>query len=160
MSRLSPDTVTVRPVAELTPEVLDVMDAHRRHSAEHYPSESDYSLSVEDHFREGFQLFSAWMGAQCVGIIGLRAMDAVNAELKSMHVLETVRGAGVGRKLLDEILVQSRRFGYAKLWLETGTRPASAAARRLYAQAGFRKCPPFEGYAEDPESVFMVLDLR
>jgi putative acetyltransferase len=74
-------------------------------------------------------------------------------------VLETARGAGVGRKLLSEVLEQSRGRGYAKLWLETGTRPASAAARRLYAQAGFRECPPFGEYAEDPESVFMVLDL-
>jgi putative acetyltransferase len=76
-----------------------------------------------------------------------------------MHVLETARGAGVGRKLLSEVLEQSRGRGYAKLWLETGTRPASAAARRLYARAGFRECPPFGEYAEDPESVFMVLVL-
>jgi len=159
MSSPSPDTVAVRSVSELTPEIVDVLDAHRRHSAENYPGESDHSLSAEDHVSEGLHLFSAWMGAVCVGIVGLRVMDASNAELKSMHVLETARGAGVGRKLLDEVLDQSRRRGYAKLWLETGTRPASAAARRLYAQAGFRECPPFGEYAEDPESVFMVLDL-
>jgi putative acetyltransferase len=29
-------------------------------------------------------------------------------------------------------------------------------ARRLYENAGFTECPPFEGYVEDPNSVFMT----
>jgi putative acetyltransferase len=29
-------------------------------------------------------------------------------------------------------------------------------ARRLYERAGFVECPPFEGYREDPMSVFMT----
>jgi len=29
-------------------------------------------------------------------------------------------------------------------------------ARKLYERAGFQECPPFEGYALDPNSVFMT----
>ena len=34
--------------------------------------------------------------------------------------------------------------------------PTFVAARALYARAGFVECPPFEGYSDDPNSVFMT----
>jgi len=109
MSSATPDTIAVRSVSEPTPEILDVLETHRRHSAENYPGESDHSLSAEDHVSEDLHLLSAWLGAVCVGIVGLRIMDASNAELKSMHVLETARGAGVGREADAEAAAQKER---------------------------------------------------
>ena len=32
-------------------------------------------------------------------------------------------------------------------------------ARQLYRKFGFKDCPPFAGYREDPNSVFMTLEL-
>jgi putative acetyltransferase len=32
-------------------------------------------------------------------------------------------------------------------------------ARRLYLRAGFTYCAPFDEYVEDPNSVFMTLEL-
>jgi putative acetyltransferase len=32
-------------------------------------------------------------------------------------------------------------------------------ARRLYVSFGFQKCPPFSDYIEDPNSVFMTMEL-
>ena len=51
---------------------------------------------------------------------------------------------------------------YARLSLETGSQREFEPARRLYEGFGFDHCPPFEGYVEDPHSVFMTLssDLR
>ena len=34
-----------------------------------------------------------------------------------------------------------------------------SSARRLYAKAGFKLCPPFADYIEDPNSVFMTMEL-
>jgi putative acetyltransferase len=45
------------------------------------------------------------------------------------------------------------------LWLETGSAPAFVPALRLYESAGFSRCAPFEGYKEDPFSVFMTRTL-
>jgi putative acetyltransferase len=49
--------------------------------------------------------------------------------------------------------------GIRSLWLETGTTPDFDAARRLYESEGFAYCGPFEGYVEDPFSVFMTRAL-
>jgi putative acetyltransferase len=43
--------------------------------------------------------------------------------------------------------------------LETGTMEGFAAARALYARFGFRPCPPFCDYRDDPNSLCMTLDL-
>jgi len=32
-------------------------------------------------------------------------------------------------------------------------------ARQLYEKVGFRRCAPFTGYVEDPNSVFMTMEL-
>ena len=45
------------------------------------------------------------------------------------------------------------------MFLETGSREASAAARRLYERAGFSYCAPFGAYVDDPMSVFMTRTL-
>jgi putative acetyltransferase len=37
--------------------------------------------------------------------------------------------------------------------------PTFIAARALYARAGFVICGPFEGYRDDPNSVFMTKAL-
>ena len=40
--------------------------------------------------------------------------------------------------------------------LETGSQPAFAPARALYARFGFLPCGPFGAYVEDPNSSFMT----
>jgi putative acetyltransferase len=48
----------------------------------------------------------------------------------------------------------------ARLSLGTGSWPYFAPARALYARHGFVECAPFGDYREDPNSVFMTLELR
>jgi putative acetyltransferase len=43
--------------------------------------------------------------------------------------------------------------------LETGSDEHFAAARGLYARAGFVECPPFAAYAPSPASTFLTRDL-
>ena len=43
------------------------------------------------------------------------------------------------------------------VYFATGTADYFAPARRLCARNGFTECPPFAGYALDPNSVFMEL---
>ena len=76
-----------------------------------------------------------------------------------MHTAERCRGQGVARAVLRQIVAAARGRGYCRVSLETGSMDAFAAARAFYARHGFTPCPPFEGYREDPNSVFMTLTL-
>ena len=85
-----------------------------------------------------------------------KRIDAAHAEIKSMHVLVEARGRGLSRAMLDHLLGEARKDGFTRLSLETGVQTTFVAARALYARAGFVDCPPFEGYLDDPHSVFMT----
>ena len=63
---------------------------------------------------------------------------------------------GVAARMLEHILDEARSRGYARLSLETGSMPAFAPARALYASYGFTQCAPFADYVEDPNSTFMT----
>ncbi len=94
-----------------------------------------------------------------VGMGAFKRIDATHAEIKSMHVLAENRGRGLSKRMLDHLIAEARVDGIRRLSLETGVQPTFIAARALYAKAGFVPCPPFEGYVEDPNSVFLTLDL-
>ncbi|MTV26397.1 GNAT family N-acetyltransferase [Nitriliruptoraceae bacterium ZYF776] len=96
---------------------------------------------------------------QLVGTGALRELDATHGELKSMHVAEAARGAGVGRAVLDHLLDLARTRGYRRVSLETGTQEAFAPARALYLGAGFVPCPPFGSYTENPYSTCFTREL-
>lgn len=94
-----------------------------------------------------------------VGMGALKRISHDHGEIKSMHVLAERRGEGLAREMLKALIAQARLGGYARLSLETGAQPSFAAARALYARAGFGRCGPFEGYGPDPNSVFMTREV-
>ena len=76
-----------------------------------------------------------------------------------MRTALRARRSGVARAVLEHIIGVARSRRYARLSLETGSQDAFEPARRLYEGFGFDYCPPFEGYVEDPHSVFMTILL-
>ncbi len=91
-----------------------------------------------------------------VGMGAIKRIDPTHAEIKSMHVVAEARGRGLAAQLLDHLLAEAQSLGYGRLSLETGVEPVFAPARALYERAGFSYCGPFDGYLEDPNSVFMT----
>ena len=79
-----------------------------------------------------------------------------HGEIKSMHVLAEHRGQGHSRAMLVHLMDEAKAAGLQRLSLETGAEPIFTPARALYARAGFDYCDPIEGYALDPNSVFMT----
>lgn len=151
--------IDIRPSEPSDPKVKRLIDAHISHGNAHYPAESNHHLTSDDHLENDVRLFAAWDGDTCLGIAGLKMLGSQAGELKSMHVLEESRGRGVGLKLLERVMSEARKEGLTALYLETGSREASAAARRLYERFDFEYCPPFADYKEDVESVFMKRSL-
>ena len=61
--------------------------------------------------------------------------------------------------MVHHIIVKAKRRGYRRLSLETGSMAAFQPARQLYAACGFTYCEPFANYVNDPNSVFMAVEL-
>jgi putative acetyltransferase len=76
-----------------------------------------------------------------------------------MHTAAEARGRGVGRALLDHLLIVARSRGYHRVSLETGTTPGFGAARAMYEAAGFRPSEPFADYVLTGDNTFYALPL-
>jgi len=61
--------------------------------------------------------------------------------------------------MLRHIIVAARAAGSSRLSLETGSWDYFRPARALYRRYGFTECGPFGDYVDDPNSIFMTLDL-
>ena len=124
-------------------------------------SPPEFAFALDHHgLREpGVTLFGLWMAEGLVAVGGLKRLDDAHAELKSMHTAEEARGRGLGRRMLDHLLATARARGYRRVSLETGSTDEFAAARALYASAGFVPCAPFSDYRASQWNTFMSLDL-
>jgi putative acetyltransferase len=147
-------------VDDLTgPKIHALLEEHLRGVALHSPPESIHALDLERLRRPEITFWSAWEGDELLGCGALKRLDAQHAELKSMRTTARHLRKGVARRLLEHIIAEAQRRGYARLSLETGSAPAFEPARRLYARFGFRACGPFADYVEDPYSVFMTREI-
>jgi putative acetyltransferase len=99
------------------------------------------------------------MCGRLLAVAALRTLNAMHAEIKSMHTAEEARGQGVGNALLKHMLTAACGQGYARVSLETGQGEAFAPARLLYCRSGFEICPPFGDYRISADSVCMTLNL-
>jgi putative acetyltransferase len=126
---------------------------------EHSPPESVHALDIDKLRAPDVTFWSAWVGEELAGCGALKRLDDARGEIKSMRVTDAFLGRGMGRAILAFIIDEARSRGMRTLWLETGSAEASAPALRLYESAGFARCGPFDGYVEDPFSIFMTREL-
>jgi len=147
-------------VDDLTGEAArNLIALHLAGMHETSPAESVHALDVDALTSPEVTVWSAWRGAEIVGVGALKHLDGDRAELKSMRVDDRFRGTGAGRALLQHIMAEARARGIRSLWLETGSEESFAPARGLYASEGFVECGPFEDYGPDPLSTFMTRAL-
>jgi len=85
-----------------------------------------------------------------VGCGAVRLVDPETGELKRMYMSPTVRGKGLGRKLVAALENEARSLGAKRLILETGIRQAAAIA--LYRKCGFESIPLYGEYLASPDT--------
>lgn len=136
-----------------------LIDSHKRLMLEHSPPESSHALLIDGLRDPAITVWEVRQDGALVGCGALKALGSDHGEIKSMHTVEARRGEGLGKRMLEHILAEAGRRGYARLSLETGSMDGFLPARRLYEAYGFVYCGPFADYAEDPNSVFMTLEL-
>jgi putative acetyltransferase len=141
-------------------DVRALLERHLAFTSATSPPEDMHALDVEALCDPSVTLFSLREDGELLGVAALKRIDAGHAEIKSMHTAEAARGRGVGRRLVEHVLGVARERGFRRLSLETGSGPPFAAARGLYASAGFTPCGPFAGYPDSPHSAYMTLTLE
>ncbi|WP_439137575.1 GNAT family N-acetyltransferase [Roseicyclus sp.] len=148
-------------IAPDDPALAALIARHAAHSAAHYPSDSNHNEDGAALAAQGAVMFAGRGGpaGPVLAMGGYKPIGPDAAEIKSMHVAEAARGQGAGAHILGLILAHAHAAGLRRISLETGSLPASAAARRLYARAGFVTCPAFGTYRPDPMSIFMTRTL-
>jgi DNA-binding MarR family transcriptional regulator/N-acetylglutamate synthase-like GNAT family acetyltransferase len=102
----------------------------------------------------------AEMDGKNVGCIFLVKLDEDTAKLRMLLVDPRARGMGLGKKLVDECILQARRFGYKKMVLWTNS--ILDAAIHLYIEVGFHKVneEPQHSYGKDLVFENWEMDLR
>ena len=141
------------------PEIQALLNEHLQNMYELSPPESVHALDLDKLRQPGITFWSAWDGPLLLGCGALKELSARHGEVKSMRTPAAIRRRGAGRAILAHVIGVARSRGYERLSLETGSQEAFQPAQKLYESVGFTRCGPFEGYVEDPNSVFMMLRL-
>lgn len=117
------------------------------------------ALALDSLRQSDITFWSAWCGQSLCGCGALRELDSSSGEIKSMRTRAAFLRKGVAQTVLNEILRMARSRKYKRLYLETGTGPAFAAAHSLYLRNGFNWCGPFGNYDATDFNVFMEKTL-
>lgn len=85
---------------------------------------------------KGGHILLARMDGKAVGTCALRRIDDTTYELTKMCVTRHLRGAGIGRKLVEATIARAREIGARTLLICTNSALKPAIA--LYESVGFR----------------------
>lgn len=109
--------------------------------------------------RPEISVYALWEDDELLGVGALKELGAGAGEIKSMRTADAHLRRGVGAAILDHLIAEARRRGYARLSLETGSGPAFEPALRLYRKRGFIEGGAFGDYEKSPFNQFLHLDL-
>lgn len=136
------------------PEVIALIEELDAFQKPLYPAESHHGIPVAA--LEQANVLFAVVRSNTLEVVacGAIVLEAEYGELKRMFTRPAFRGRGIAGRLLAFLEAEARTRGCGQFALETGYLQHEAIA--LYERFGYRRCGPFGGYAEDPNSVFMV----
>lgn len=143
--------VHVAPCAPGHPDARACLRAYFDELSRRFAAGFDPARSISADDREltppAGLLLVATLHGEPIGCGALKFHDDAPTELKRMWVSPTVRGLGLGRRLLTELEANAASHGARAVRLETNHALAEAIA--LYRSAGYREVAPFndEPYA-------------
>ena len=140
-------------------DVVALIELHLRSAFENSPPGSVFALDLSGLRDPAVTLWSAWDGDDLLGMGALKQLDTGHGELKSMRTAPAHLRKGVAATMLDHLIGEGRRRGYARLSLETGNNAPFAPARAMYERAGFVPCGPFADYSDESFSRYYTLVL-
>lgn len=140
-------------------DVLVLLDEHLAEMRATSPPCSVHALEPSGLVGSHMTFYTARDDQLLLGCGALKDLGNGEGEVKSMRTTAAARGRGVGSRMLQRIIQEARERGYTALRLETGIEDHFVPARAMYAKFGFVPCEPFANYTDDPNSVYLALDL-
>jgi putative acetyltransferase len=137
------------------PEIALLLEEHLAGMRASSPACSVHALDIDALRKPEIAFWSAWDGGELLGCGALKELNPQHAEVKSMRTSAKHLRKKVASSILQVLIDTATSRGYKKLSLETGAQSAFVPARTMYEGFGFTYCAPFEGYWDDPNSVFM-----
>ena len=94
-----------------------------------------------------------------MGCGALKFLEKNHGEFKSIRVADEFKKKGAGKRIINHLIEEAKKLKISKLSIETGAGDFFLPARNLFSKFGFKKCPPFAHYKEDPNSCYYTLNL-
>ncbi len=140
-------------------EIARLLEQHLQDMRRVSPPESVHALDLDRLRVPEITFWTVWAGNTLAGCGAIKELAPDHGEIKSMRTAPEFRNRGVASLMLNHIIQEAKKRQYTRLSLETGSMAFFEPARRLYQKYGFAPCGPFSSYQEDPNSVFMTMQL-
>jgi ribosomal protein S18 acetylase RimI-like enzyme len=111
----------------------------------------DRAAFEREYFGEGGGLWTATIGNEIVGCIGLHALSQGAGEIKRLYVRTGHRGQGIAEALLAALEDYAVQHEYRDLYLDS--KDDLLAAIRFYRRHGYQEC---ERYNDNPQATIFM----
>ena len=140
-------------------EISALLHFHLAEARANSPAGFSFALDIDRLRGSDVTFWSLWDGDELAGCAALKELAPDHGEIKSMRTARGHLRKGVAAQLIAHLVAESRRRGYARLSLETGSTAAYAPALALYARHGFAEGEAFGGYTASDFNRFYHLAL-
>ena len=123
------------------------------------PEGSAHVLDIEGLKDPSIKFWSLWENNKLVGCGALKFLEKNHGEFKSIRVADEFKKKGIGERIINHLIEEAKKLKISKLSIETGAGDFFVPARNLFSKFGFKSCPPFAHYKDDPNSCYYTLDL-
>ncbi|MGY5796195.1 GNAT family N-acetyltransferase [Rheinheimera faecalis] len=140
------------PLSAPAAHLLALSDAYM---ASLYPAESNHMESPSALALPNVLFLGAYLDGELAGCGAVKLMhdDGSYGEIKRVYVLDTYRGRGLSKQLMQALEAHLIEQQIQMARLETGISQPEALG--LYEKLGYQYRAPFGSYLLDPLSVFM-----
>ena len=123
------------------------------------PAGSTHVLDIAGLKDNTIKFWSFWENNEIIGCGALKFLEKGHGEFKSIRVADNFRKKGIGEKIINHLILEAKKLNIVKLSVETGAGNFFQPARKLFNKFGFKECPPFAHYKEDPNSCYYTLEI-
>ena len=141
------------------PEVNELLIKHFVELRAASPEGSTHVLDIAGLQVPSIKFWSLWENEHLMGCGALKFLEKNHGEFKSIRVADEFRKKGIGERIIEHLIEEAKKLEISKLSIETGAGEFFLPARNLFSKFGFKLCPPFAHYKEDPHSCYYTLNL-